>query len=466
MKAGVTVNRNTLITVIILAAAVLALGVYLYQHLERYEKYTNTGPSLKVLLNPWFAAQRFLERHNIESHRSHDLHSILGRLKPDDTLVLFNDTAIYSASNRAKLEEWMQSGGHLIIAANYEWDEEEESSGDPFLDAYGVRMSWTEEDEEAEEEDEDTYEEEATENDAATADEAESDIAESDIAEETETVPAEEKNATATAEDSAAAKATDTSAADTAASTAADDAKACSVFLFNDPFKVAWDGSDTPLTIDFGYQYTLDDASGKATGNADHWPNGLLQYEVGKGLMTVMVDTDIWMNDSIGDYDHAFLLWYLVGGSPNVWLVVSNDSDDLLTLLWRSAKYWMMGLIAMLLIWGWRRWVRFGPLIPDPTADRRQLREHLDAEARFSWQQKQMEPLLKAVRDDIWLRLSQQHGVQNHSPDQHDSALQKLAEISQHNADKVRTAMTCAVPVKELQWVELISDLQTIRNAL
>ena len=461
MKARFTVSRNTLITVIILTAAVLALGVYLYQHLERYDKQTNTGPSLKVLLNPWYAAQRFLERHSIESHRSRDLHSILDRLKVNDTLVLFNDTAIYSASNRARLEQWMQSGGHLIIAANYEWDEEEESSGDPFLDGYGVRMSWTEDDEEAEEEDEDTHEDKAAENDAATADETES-----DTAEETETVPAEEKNATATAEDSAAAKATDTTAANAGTSTAEDDAKACSIFRFNELFKVAWDESDTPLSIDFGYQYTLDDASGKASGSADHWPNGLLQYEVGKGMLTVMVDTDIWMNDSIGDYDHAFLLWYLVGGSPNVWLVISNDSDDLLTLLWRNAKYWMMGLIAMLLIWGWRRWVRFGPLIPDPTADRRQLREHLDAEARFSWQQKQMEPLLKAVRDDIWLRLSQQHGVQNHSPDQHDSALQKLAEISQHNADKVRTAMTCAVPVKELQWVELISDLQTIRNAL
>ncbi|HVK98853.1 MAG TPA: hypothetical protein VM553_03535, partial [Dongiaceae bacterium] len=97
-------QRNTLIPLLILLAAVLAAGIYLYRNLERYEKSVNTGPSLKVLLNPWYAAQRFLEKHHIESHRSRDLHSILDRLKPDDTLVLFNDTPIFSTTGQERLE--------------------------------------------------------------------------------------------------------------------------------------------------------------------------------------------------------------------------------------------------------------------------------------------------------------------------------------------------------------------------
>ncbi|HVK99169.1 MAG TPA: DUF4350 domain-containing protein, partial [Dongiaceae bacterium] len=434
----------------------------------------------------------FLEKHHIESHRSRDLHSILDRLKPDDTLVLFNDTPIFSTTGQERLEDWMQSGGHLIIAANYEWDEEEESSGDPFLDKYGVRMTWADEDteddlDEPEEEDEDRYEDEDSYEDEEALDESEQaeDAAGKHITDgmtKPAAAPADDSHDTdettpaASADIDAKNNAAENGDSTTEKADKKDDAKNCSIFRYSDPFLVDWNGSNTPLSIDFGFGYTLEDASGKATGNADHWPNGLLQYSVGKGMMTVMVATDIWENEAIGDYDHAFLLWYLVSGSPNVWLVVSNDSDSLITLLWRNAKYWLLGLAAMLLIWGWRRWVRFGPMIPDITSNRRQLQEHLDAEARFNWQHQQMEPLLKAVRDDIWLRLSQQHGIHHHASnqqaldlqatDQHNNALQKLADISQQSVDKVHFAMTSAAPTKELQWADLISLLQTIRNAL
>lgn len=467
-------KRSTLIALAILMLLTGGLGFYLYQNLESYEKSENTGPSLKAIMNPWLAAQRFLERHHVESHRSHDLQSILDRLKVDETLVLFNDTAVYNTTSQQKLEAWMQNGGHLIITANYEWDEEENASGDPFLDRFGVRMKWIgAEEEDGEEEDEDTLEDDSVEEADATstAEDAEVDVdADTDVdnenpADADESLPAS-PDETAPADTASAGAAQSVAPASGTATPAATPDDNCAISETPQPFKISLEELDKPVLINFGYSYTLEDASGNAIGQADNWPNSLLQYQVGKGMMTVLLDTDIWDNQHIGDFDHAYLLWYLAANSPNVWLVVNSDSEDLLTLLWRNAKYWMIGLAGMLLIWGWRRWVRFGPLIPDPVADRRQLLEHIQAEATFSWQHKQLEPLLKSVREHIWQRLSQQHGIQNHSPDQHDIALHKLAEITQQDAAKVRHAMTCPVPAKELHWIELISLLQTIRNAL
>ncbi len=437
-------KRSTVIVLACLLAITAGIGVFLYRNLERYETSTNTGPSLKAIMNPWLAAQNFLQRYQVESHRSHDLQSILDRLKPDETLILFNDTALYNTTSQKRLEDWMQSGGHLIITANYEWDEEENSSGDPFLDRYGVRMKWIEDD---------TEKDAAEDPDAAAQDTAD------DAADDSEH-DAEDKPATAADAD------THAQAGDKADESEDDSNSACEIPGSMEPFKVKLEGVPQPVLINFGYYYTLEDASGKAVGQADHWPNSLLQYQVGKGMMTVLLDTDIWDNRHIGDFDHAYLLWYLAATSPNVWLVVNDDSDNLIALLWRNAQYLLIGLAGMLLVWGWRRWVRFGPLIPDPTPDRRQLLEHIQAEATFSWQYQQLEPLLKSVREQIWQRLSQQHGIHNHAPDQHAIALQKLAEISQQNPEQVRLAMTCPVPAKELHWIELISLLQTIRNAL
>lgn len=456
-------KRQTLLALTIVLMLLGVTGYWLYQNVESYTRQVNTGPTLDAIINPWYAAQTFLKQHDIASHRTMDLHEAIRRLQPEDALILFNDTPIYDGNHQQLLMDWMRQGGHLVLAANYEWDAEAESSDDPFLDAMGVRLLWLEEDD-AEEEAEDESEEEAGEADAAEDEsEAESGDAQMDTdAQMTETDATLNADADALIEQ-------DTSPADSATPPA--DAplpitRACNVYDNAHILRIVWGEDAEPLQINFGYPYTLEDASGQVSRTAGAEPNGLLEYPVGQGRMTVVLDTDIWKNRAIGDFDHAFLLWHLVSDRPRVWFVASHDSENLLEVLWRNARYLVMGLITWLLLWAWRRWVRFGPLIPDPVPARRQLLEHIEASTLFSWKHQQLEPLLLRLRDDIWLHLNRHHGIDHQDGDSSQLALQKLAELSQQPADIVRQAMTCPAPQRENNWVELISQLQTIRNAL
>jgi hypothetical protein len=416
-------------------------GYYLYTHVESYTREINTGPTLEARFNPWLAAQNFLARHQINSHRAMDLPVMLQRLQPDDTLVLFNDSPVYDPGHQEYLQEWMRNGGHLILAANYTWDEEEQSSGDPFLDAMGVRLFWLE----TEDDDSDDVSDETTDETGSA---------------ESATAPEQEETST----DTETATTADASSDNPDAESTLPITPVCNVHLWGDLYQIHYAADTDPLQINFGYYYTLEDASQQAIRTADAAPNGLLQYAVGKGRMTVLLDTNIWTNRKIGDYDHAYLLWHLVQDSPTVWLVASHDSENLLALLWRTAPYLLTGCAVLLLLWGWRRWVRFGPLLPEPPTARRQLLEHIEASARFSWRHHQADALLATLRDDIWWHLNRHHGVQRNGDS--NAALAKLTELSQLPGEVVRHAMTSPAPQREPHWIELISQLQTIRNAL
>lgn len=453
-------KRQTLLALVIVLVLLGGTGYWLYQNLERYSWEVNTGPTLDAIINPWYAAQEFMKLHGIKSHRAMDLHQVIRSLQPQDALVLFNDTPIYDPNHQRLLTDWMRQGGHLVLAANNEWDADLESSNDPFLDAMGVRLLWLEEDDAEEETEEDVTE-------------GESQVESDDTPPGTDTA-ATGADVTATSdsddlseqETAADASRPTTESGNTPVDVQIPITRTCNVRNSADILRVVWAEGAEPLQINFGFPYTLEDASGQVRRTAGAEPNGLLQYQVGQGRMTVLLNTHIWNNHTIGDYDHAFLLWHLVGDRLRVWFVANHDSENLLQVLWRNARYLLIGLITLLVLWAWRRWVRFGPLIPDPVPSRRQLLEHIEASTSFSWKHRQLEPLLLRLRDDIWLHLNRHHGIDHQDGDSSRLALQKLAELSQQPADAVRQAMTCPAPQRENDWVELISQLQTIRNAL
>lgn len=418
-------------------------GYYLYSHTEFYTREVNTGPTREARFNPWLAAQTFLAQHQIKSHRAMDLSIVLQRLQPDDTLVLFNDSPVYDPGHQHYLQEWMRNGGHLILTANYTWNEDRQSSGDPFLDAMGVRLFWLM----------------SNNNDIK-------DINDLSLDDTEPTTPISTPTNEVNGADDTAGMATPPEAdADNAdVDSTLPITTECDIHLWGDLYQVYAASDVDPLQIDFGHYYTLEDASLQAIRTANASPNGLLQYAVGKGRMTVLLDTDIWTNYKIGDYDHAYLLWYLVQDSPTVWLVASHDSENLLALLWRTAPYLLISCAVLLLFWGWSRWVRFGPLIPEPPTARRQLLEHIEASAHFNWRHQQANDLLATLRDDIWWRLNHHHGIQRNGDD--NNALAKLIELSLLPDAVVRHAMTSPAPQRESHWIELISQLQTIRNAL
>lgn len=418
-------RRNLLI----IAALVILLGIgsyWLSTKLERYTHQWDSGPDLNIMFNPWHAAQVFLERQQKESHRSFNLHPVFEKLNPYDALILQNSSSISNPATRETLLEWVNNGGHLIITAVEEWDFDMESA-DPMLDDFGVRLYSMEDEEDYEYEDEEYEEYE------------EDDYYEADPVVE------------ATSESEPASTGTEDEAA-----------QSCTFLTYDNLFDVRWD--DELLQIESLGYYSLDDEYGEAQRTGSAWPNAVLQYHVGAGRLTVLMDTTIWDNDRIGEYDHAYFLWQLVKADDIIWFVSSNDDENLLDKLWRTAPYLMTGIIALLLIWGWRRWVRFGPLIPEPSNEHRQLLEHIEAATRFDWNHQQADTMVESLRNEIKAAVSRQHNL-DFQGDQH-KWLDLVARYCQLEPELVEEAMSQPSPEREHPWTVLISQLQIIRNAL
>ena len=422
---------------LLIVAAVLLLvaagGYWLSTKIERYTHQWDSGPELNVIFNPWHAAQVFLQQQQKDSHRSFNLHPVFDKLNPYDALVLDNSSTIANPATREKLLEWMNNGGHLIITAVEEWDFDMESA-DPLLDEFGVRLySMTDEEEDEEEE----YDEEYEEYDDETYDE---DIDEDEGFEKSD----------------GKAQLTENEEEDS------DAAQSCAFVTYDNLFQVGWDNET--LQIEAFGEYSLDDENGEAQRSGNTWPNAVLQYQIGAGKLTVMMDTTIWENDRIGDYDHAYFLWQLVKADDVVWFVSSNDDEDLLDKLWRTAPYLLIGILALLLLWGWRRWVRFGPMIPDPSNEHRQLLEHIEAATRFDWNHGRAESMVESLRNEIRAEVARQHSL-DFTGDQQ-KWLDLVGRYSQLEPTTVAQAMSQTIPEREHPWTELISQLQTIRNAL
>jgi hypothetical protein len=129
----------------------------------------------------------------------------------------------------------------------------------------------------------------------------------------------------------------------------------------------------------------------------------ILRFLWGEGRVTVFSTLRPLTNPAIGQYDHAALLWYLVGGEGapgEVFLIRHLESQSLPAWLRDHALAALAAMGVFLVVWLWRVGPRFGPLAPSPEPDRKSLLEHIRALGRFYSDQKQMPGLLKLLRED------------------------------------------------------------------
>lgn len=133
-------NRVLLLLFVLLLLALAGLGIIWF--LDNYEQRTreiraDVSPMAKR--NPFLAAERFLQRIGIPSE------SVTGRdylLNPPEQpgLLLVNRMGPDLPPEREQaLRDWVASGGHLVVVAQGEWDEESGSSGNRLLDRLGVQ---------------------------------------------------------------------------------------------------------------------------------------------------------------------------------------------------------------------------------------------------------------------------------------------------------------------------------------
>jgi hypothetical protein len=143
------------------------------------------------------------------------------------------------------------------------------------------------------------------------------------------------------------------------------------------------------LAVDFsGYSYLQIDKNIANPNEAVSCGKGycLLQYKLGKGVVTVTSDISFVGNYRLGEHDHALVLAMLRPNMPSkVWLVFDVDVPPLTELIWKHGPHALFALLITVLLWLWRIGARLGPLLPPLQQPRRSIDEHLMANAGFLW---------------------------------------------------------------------------------
>ena len=128
----------------------------------------------------------------------------------------------------------------------------------------------------------------------------------------------------------------------------------------------------------------------------------LLQYNLGDGLVTVVSNMSFIDNDHIGKHDHAMALALLSPVPPmRTWLVYDVSMPNLAELMWQTAPYALMALLAALLLWLWQNSGRLGPMLPSLYQPRRNIDEHLAASAGFMWRIDRGKKLIQGNQRDM-----------------------------------------------------------------
>jgi len=317
-------NKRVGIAVAVLLIGLMGWGVYwLVANHERQYREIRVGVSAEARRNPFLAAERFLRGLGLESESVPSREYLLRPPETTGVLLVNRLSPNLSPAHEQALLEWMQDGGHLIVTANREWDEEGERPRNPLLERYGVRLRIQ--------------------------------------------VPTEES--------------------EDAAETVQSDGDGDEDSEPYTPLPVSFPGYQGRVQVAFQNSRLLEETTELADWAVDGEEGAhLLQFRIGQGRLTVLSDHRFLVNDHIGEGDHALFLALLTAGERRVWLLYSSRMPSLFTLLWRAAPYLVSSALVLVGIWLWSLTLRTGPLLRRETRVRRNLLEHLDAAANYAWQ--------------------------------------------------------------------------------
>ncbi|MDZ4336023.1 MAG: DUF4350 domain-containing protein [Pseudomonas sp.] len=398
------------------------LGIYLLGKLTPYQETLEHGPAPEARANPYLAAEHFLRKQGLQVQRADGLEVMKDLPSAGHTLLLLGDRNRMTPKQAERLLAWAAKGGHLRFVAERLWDEEEGKSGDLLLDSLGIQQ----------------YESEELDEDASEAtDEAVSAESEHDAEQQAEPIQDEETPA------------------------AADEENA-----YPELTQLYLENEEAPAYFNFDTDFHLYDAENRAHA----WANSdaathLLQLYHGDGLISVVSDSWIWQNQSIGEYDNAWLLWYMTQDSQ-VTLLYRADRDDLFSLLLEHFPQALVALALLLAFGLWHLGMRQGPLLLPASRNRRQLQEHLRGSADFLLRHNGQYSLLQGLQQDIQRRARHRHpGFERLAVAEQ---WQILSRLTRQPSSVISQAMR-PLPKQRLpaaDFTRQVANLQTLRNAL
>ncbi|MFI8382021.1 DUF4350 domain-containing protein [Pseudomonas sp. NPDC079086] len=398
------------------------LGIYLLGKLTPYQETLEHGPAPEARANPYLAAEHFLRKQGLQVQRADGLEVMKDLPSAGQTLLLLGDRNRMTPKQAERLLAWTAKGGHLLFVAERLWDEEEGKSGDLLLDSLGIQQY------ESEELDEDASE--ATDEEASAESEHDSEQQAGPIQDEETPLAADDDNA------------------------------------YPELTQLYLENEEAPAYFNFDTDFHLYDSENRAHA----WANSdaathLLQLYHGDGLISVVSDSWIWQNQSISDYDNAWLLWYMTQDSQ-VTLLYRADRDDLFSQLLEHFPQALVALALLLAFGLWHLGMRQGPLLLPASRNRRQLQEHLRGSADFLLRHNGQHSLLQGLQQDIQRRARHRHpGFERLAVAEQ---WQILSRLTRQPSSVISQAMR-PLPKQRLaaaDFTRQVANLQTLRNAL
>jgi len=380
------------IILIITLAGLIAAWLFLT---EEYEVQIWTGEGKKAKLNPYLAAERFLESRGVEVTSSNDQLDFSSIPVSDLVFLAEVDSMLVSQTQVDAALDWVARGGYLLVGVAEEieghasilkvFDIEPEYQdvelAEAFLDEDGNVMSASERMEEVNRKIEEREQEEQRRREQGI--DAEDEV---------------EKPVDLSDKDSFNAQIFDLLNVDFAHEfyrmPISDDGEELYLAVLDrmvlSHFST-YDGTEDELNSLYQLTSWVDDEHGER----------LLQFDYGEGTFTALSSAELWKNKYIGLGDHAYFLSYLLPDNSTVHLFYDVSSPSIGQLL---AKYFYEAIWAGLILlglWLWNRGFRVQRVIEVVEGQRRSFAEHLGSSAKFLVANEQYRELIDPIKEDI-----------------------------------------------------------------
>ncbi len=441
-------NRRTVLMILLLiSCGVSAFFVYF----EKYEKTIDLGWGEEARKNPYLAAQYFIEKKQV-SVDSYSSLERLDNLPENGTIILSDSSHVFSKEMMNRLLEWLENGGHLIVAAP-----------DPSSDAVEILLEHFSIESVESDYSEEVIEEEIEDTDGSPDDEA------IDQEEEKETKFSERLRQ---------------------ANIDIDENKE----LVEEPgikdeiaeFEKSIPDSNLTLMTFQGYEntvrahyihdyvlyhpyFSVEDPDAYLGYKPFYWSGDeygthMMQFYIEEGLLTVMSDIEIWESSEIKYFEHAKLLDILITHDNAVNIIYGMQKPSLFTLMFRYAYELLLAFSLWLVAWLIYKGQRFGSVRKFEVTTRRSMKEHVHANAAYCWRGKFQDLLLNPVKKEIQTKAS--YCFTDYSLLTEDEQYQRLSECSGVNLADVKRLMNINNRLNEEEYLLVMQHMQKIRKSL
>jgi len=382
-----TSSSNLLVKGLI-ALLVGLLTWYLYVSIEVYEETSSTGFSQEANSEEFLAAKIFLQSYDVNTQLYADYRLLYSNkaegIAPsyEDTIILSDAQVAFPNALTDKVLQWVDGGGHLILAINSSGPEED-FRANSLLSALEVSAYWLD--------DEDTFE-------------------------QTETV------------------------------------------VIN--------ANEQPVRVNFEKAYRLEfpDNNSIFYSAGDDDGATFAQLDWGKGLVSLVTETEVWNNYQIDEFDNVELLLGLTSNSKNVFIFSSKELPHWFIILLDFSPYFVWFGLLLLILALWRAAVRFGPVLKTDEQSYSPFSQHIEAAGEFYWRTDQKQQLLLDLRNSILLafykKRPQVRGAEQAK------LLHSLSEFSGWEESDLQELLFSESTPNEAQFTRWISALQSLRNTL